>query len=163
MGTKSQILSSKSKSLLYPPDSIWWILWIMHEYAAAATAAAVCRDFLVTPLEAKVLLVDLSNFQVIFITYSDTKSSVFPNELEQVIDGPSDSAESKTHSSKTTETQKITKQSSASAEPDLQKQTSHVHSKSRVMTKLKVSFPNKGKNQRESLPKLQKKKKGNNK
>ena len=97
----------------------------------------MCRDFLVTPLEAKVLLVDLSNFQVIFITYSDTKSSVFPNELEQVIDGPSDSAESKTHSSKTTETQKITKQSSASAEPDLQKQTSHVHSKSRVMTNIK--------------------------
>ena len=67
----------------------------------------------------------------------DIKSSVFPSELEQVIDGPSDSAESKTHSSKTTETQKITKQSSASAEPDLQKQTSHVHSKSRVMTNIK--------------------------
>ena len=27
------------------------ILWIMHEYAAAA----VCKDFLVTPLEARVL------------------------------------------------------------------------------------------------------------
>ena len=39
--------------LLYPPDSIRWILWITHEYAA--TAAAVCRNFLVTSLEARVL------------------------------------------------------------------------------------------------------------
>ena len=38
----------------------------MHEYAAAA--AAVCRDFLVTPLEARALYVDFSNIQVIFIT-----------------------------------------------------------------------------------------------
>ena len=45
-----------NKLYLYPPDSIRWILLIVHEYAAIATAAAaVCRDFLVTSLEAKVL------------------------------------------------------------------------------------------------------------
>ena len=31
--------------LLYPPDSIRWVIWITHEYAAAA----VCRDFLRYP------------------------------------------------------------------------------------------------------------------
>ena len=36
----------------------------MHEYATAA----VCRDFLVTPPEAKVLYVDFSNLQDVFIT-----------------------------------------------------------------------------------------------
>ena len=47
---------------LYPPDSIGWILWITHEYASAA---AVCRDFLVAPLKAKILYVDI--MQEIFI------------------------------------------------------------------------------------------------
>ena len=43
--------------------AIRWILLIIHEYVAAA----VCRDFLVTPLEARVLSVDFSNLQDIFI------------------------------------------------------------------------------------------------
>ena len=38
---------------------------ITHEYAAAA---AVCRDFLVTRLEARVLWVDFSDLQDMFIT-----------------------------------------------------------------------------------------------
>ena len=50
--------------LLYPPDSIQWIQWITHEYAAATT---VCRDFLATPIEARVLQVDFSNLQDMFI------------------------------------------------------------------------------------------------
>ena len=37
-------------AFLYPWDSIQWILWTMHEYAATV----VCRDFLVTCLEARV-------------------------------------------------------------------------------------------------------------
>ena len=48
---RSNIEYSRGLYLLYPPDSIRWILWITHGYAAAA----VCRDFLVTPLEARVL------------------------------------------------------------------------------------------------------------
>ena len=93
----------------------------------------------------------------------DTKSSVFPSELEQVIDGPSDSAESKTHSSKTTETQKITKQSSASAEPDLQKQTSHVRSKSRIMTNIKgILSPQREKSKRKPSKNSRKRKRVKN-
>ena len=36
---------------LYILDSILWILWIIHGYAIAA----VCRDFIFTPLEGRVL------------------------------------------------------------------------------------------------------------
>ena len=43
----------------------------MHEYATAA--ATVCRDFPVTPLEGKVLQIEISNSQDIFII---TKSSL---------------------------------------------------------------------------------------
>ena len=43
---------------LYPPDSIWWILWIKHEYAAAA----VCRDFLVTPCRGQDIIGRLLKF-----------------------------------------------------------------------------------------------------
>ena len=45
--------------------SVWLILWITQDYAAAAT---VCKDFLVTPLEARILKVDFPNLQDIFIT-----------------------------------------------------------------------------------------------
>ena len=55
---------SSIKDLLYPPDRIWWILWITQEYAAAA----VSRDFFITPREDRVLQVDFSNLQDLFIT-----------------------------------------------------------------------------------------------
>ena len=45
-----EILSNVVCGYCIHRDSIRWILWITHEYAAA-----VCRDFLVTPLEARVL------------------------------------------------------------------------------------------------------------
>ena len=41
------------------------MLRITYEYAAVD---AVCRGFFVTPLEAKVFLVDFSNLQDIFVT-----------------------------------------------------------------------------------------------
>ena len=52
--------------LLYPPMSRW-ILWIWPSYdAAAPAAAAVCRDFTVTPLAPSILYLELLNFQGIF-------------------------------------------------------------------------------------------------
>ena len=51
-------------SYLYPPDSFWWILWIMHGFAATAT---VYRSFTLFPLEGKILQVEFSNLQDMFI------------------------------------------------------------------------------------------------